>query len=142
MPTRCFCPPELGRVAVAQFGKTNQGEQFVDPRVHLGRAALAGQLHREADVAGHGARLQQVEVLEHHADALALLLQCPGGRVVRSTPPPAPALVGRSSRLMQRISVLLPAPERPMTPKISPACTLRVTWSRASVAAEAPRRLA
>ena len=40
-------------------------------------------------------------------------------------------LVGRSSRFMQRTSVLLPAPERPMMPKISPASMSRETSSRA-----------
>ena len=39
--------------------------------------------------------------------------------------------VGRSSRLMQRTSVDFPAPEKPMTPKISPSLTLRLTLSTA-----------
>jgi hypothetical protein len=47
-------------------------------------------------------------------------------------------LVGRSSRLMQRISVLLPAPLRPMTPKISPRPTVRLTLSSATTGAVAP----
>ena len=36
-------------------------------------------------------------------------------------------LVGRSSRLMQRTSVDVPAPEKPMMPKISPCSMWRVT---------------
>ena len=47
-------------------------------------------------------------------------------------------LVGRSSRLMQRTSVDLPAPEKPMMPKISPSPmvsdTSRTAWTFASFA--------
>ena len=43
--------------------------------------------------------------------------------------------VGRSSRFMQRTRVDLPAPERPMMPKISPAWTSKLMSSRAWTAA-------
>ena len=45
--------------------------------------------------------------------------------------------VGRSSRLTQRTSVLLPAPDRPMMPKISPFSTDRLI-SDSAVTAVSP----
>jgi hypothetical protein len=128
-------------VAVAQFGKTNQGEQFVDPRVHLGRAA-GRPAPSEADVAGHGARLQQVEVLEHHADALALLLQCPGGRVVRSTPQPARCPVGPFQQVDAADQRALAGAGAADDAEDLAGLHVEGHLVRASVAAEAPRRLA
>ncbi len=47
---------------------------------------------------------------------------------VRSTPLMTTSPdVGRSSRLMQRTSVDLPAPEKPMMPKTSPSSIVRLT---------------
>ena len=45
--------------------------------------------------------------------------------------------VGRSSRLMHLTSVLLPAPERPMMPKISPRSIVR-SMSESAVTAPSP----
>ena len=45
--------------------------------------------------------------------------------------------VGFSSRLMHRTRVLLPAPDRPMTPKISPSSMVRST-SFSAVTAPSP----
>ena len=44
--------------------------------------------------------------------------------------------LGRSRRLMQRTSVLLPAPESPMMPKISPSRMLRLMSRSASTSPE------
>ena len=53
---------------------------------------------------------------------------CFGGRAVSSCPSRSTSPeVGRSSRLMQRTSVDLPAPEKPMMPKISPVSTVSET---------------
>src|SRR5690606_7931163 len=60
-------------------------------------------------------------------------LSCLGDRVLRSTPfhTTLPE-VGRSNKLMQRISVLFPAPLYPITPKISPFFSSRETFFNAS----------
>ena len=55
------------------------------------------------------------------------VMSCPSTRTVPS--------VGFSSRFMQRTSVLFPAPERPMMPKISPFSMLRSMPSSAVTAA-------
>ena len=64
---------------------------------------------------------EQVEALEYHADVSAWrgAAPCRSGGSFAPLTVTEPA-VGRSSRFMQRTRVDLPAPERPMMPKISP----------------------
>ena len=79
------------------------------PRRHVARAAAEQVLH-------HGQALDQVVLLEHHADAPPRLAQRRAGQlgeIVRRRSRISPA-VGSTSRLMQRISVDLPVPDGPM----------------------------
>ncbi|EFF45487.1 hypothetical protein XAUB_04150 [Xanthomonas citri pv. aurantifolii str. ICPB 11122] len=59
---------ELRRILVGVLLQSDPGQQFGHARIDLG-TRCAGQFQREGDIAGHGARGQQVEVLENHADA-------------------------------------------------------------------------
>ena len=67
---------ELGRIGVGTGFQPDQGQQFADPALDL-VLAPARQFQREGDVGGDGARGQQVEVLEDHADLAASLSQIP-----------------------------------------------------------------
>src|SRR5690606_9215124 len=72
---------QLRRVALRLIAEADPVEQFGDPCLDLRAAQLAGQLQRHGDVAGHGARAEQVEVLEDHPDltadaAKAAVVQC------------------------------------------------------------------
>ena len=75
MPTRCFWPPEsCAGVGLGLVGEADQVEQFEGLAGAL-RAGDAEDLQRQLDVVLDGARGQQVEVLEDHADAAARLAQ-------------------------------------------------------------------
>lgn len=82
MPTRCFLAAgELARVAARLVGEADQVEQLGGAAAALG-AVLADDLQRQFDVLLHGARGEQVEVLEHHADPAAGLAQLAPGPVL------------------------------------------------------------
>jgi hypothetical protein len=66
---------QLRRTFFLVIGQAHQLQQLVHAGVHLCRGQATGQLQREAHIAAHGARTQQIEMLEHHADALAAQLQ-------------------------------------------------------------------
>ena len=66
--------PRAARVAVRLVGEADEVEQVGDPRVLLGLGD-AGHLERVGDVAPHGARAEQVELLEDHADPQPHLAQ-------------------------------------------------------------------
>ncbi|CFP43832.1 Uncharacterised protein [Bordetella pertussis] len=65
---------DLAGIAVAQVLQADQRQQPLDPGGNLG-ARHAGDLQRQGHVAVHGTARQQVEPLEHHADAAALVAQ-------------------------------------------------------------------
>ena len=72
---------------------------------------------RERDVFDDGAGGHQIEMLEDHPDFPPRGAQFAGGHLHQVPPVDADdARIGRSSRLMQRTSVDLPAPEKPMMP--------------------------
>ena len=100
-------------------------------------AVAAARAQREGDVLEHGLVLQQVELLEDHADARARSADLP--RPVSSVPATHTPWSGRSSRLIRRSSVDLPAPLLPMMPKVSPrgsTATRRKTASKRPAGAE------
>ena len=133
--TRCFCPPESwdGVRAPAAL-EADPLQQLLRPGPPIARTD-ARELERELDVLGGGPGVQEVEVLEDHADATPGRAQLGGPSAVISWPSTTmrPA-VGVSSMFTQRISVLLPAPLVPITPRISPAGTNRSTSSSAVIA--------
>ena len=51
------------------LGQPHQGKHFVRA-LNLRRPAHARQPERKADIIDHGARTQQIEMLEHHAHAM------------------------------------------------------------------------
>jgi hypothetical protein len=122
MPTRCFWPPEslAGYTSALSPRPTSSSRRATacPPRRRDARPPAAA-----APRCPHGLGRQQVEVLEDHAGAPAQLHQPvfvesadQSGR--QCTMPPAS---GISSALMVRSKVDLPAPLRPMMPKISRA---------------------
>ena len=62
---------ELRRVLLRLVGESDEREERLDLRADL-RLVRAGKAQGEGDVVVDGRRRQQVEVLEDHADALAL----------------------------------------------------------------------
>ena len=95
---------------------------------------LAGRGYiREAHVVQHRLLGQQAEVLEDHGHASAIAAQSGPGEV-RYIPAvdDDPTDVGRSSRLMVRTSVDLPAPLMPMMPKRSPSAISKQISFRAN----------
>lgn len=85
------------------------------------RFRISARLQREFDVLADGDVGDQIEALEDETDLLRSSRKVAPFNPVMSVPsistlPP----VGRSSRLMVRTNVDLPAPEKPTMPKISP----------------------
>ena len=86
----------------------------------------------EHDVLQGGSLLQQVEVLEHHAQLRwALRSSAPLNAVMSMLPMRMEPESTCSSPVMHRMSVLFPAPDRPTTPHMLPGLTWKLTWSRA-----------
>ena len=119
--TRCCWPPEssLGR-CFRRSPRPTRLDDGADPLlVRLG----AGERHRQGDVLAGVERRQQVERLEHEADALAAHAVSsrsesdPSSMSPRKTRPD----VSESSPARQCISVLLPDPDGPMTAVKRPA---------------------
>ena len=69
---------ELRRIAVLLVGRARPGPAAAARARGCRALAMPGQLQRQRDVVQHGARGQQIEMLEDHADAPALLAQCAG----------------------------------------------------------------
>ena len=75
---------EFGRIGVGASLETHQGQQFQHPGLDAGLVPPR-QFQREGDVGGDGARGEQIEVLEDHADLAAGLGQlaiAEGGQVL------------------------------------------------------------
>ncbi len=70
---------QLRRIGLGLVAKTHQFQQFQNPRAALA-FAQAGNFQRHRDVVLNRARMQQVEALEDHADALALPAQLAHGQ--------------------------------------------------------------
>ena len=134
MPTRCFCPPdscdgylwpcsESPTSASSSFTLAARSAAFVCP------VAFSGQSMLSATVLALS-RLKCWKIMPtRRRSAYRPSLSS----VVMSSPSIStrPA-EGRSSRFSVRISVLLPAPERPMMPKTSPAPISRLTSASAA----------
>jgi hypothetical protein len=130
---------DLRRVAVGQRAQAHQLQQ----RVHTladGGLVHARQLQRQRHVVEHGARRQQVEVLEHHADVAARRAQ-PGVVQLRQIAPGHDhlALGGPVEQVDGAHQLLLPAPLRPMMPNTSPAWMCRLTSCSACTGPWGPR---
>lgn len=130
MPTRWRCPPESWwgyRFALSdrptrssRSATRDVVEAFVAPRYSSGRATFCAAVRRES-------RLADWKTVPMRRRA-SRSPEVP--RAVRSSPLTTTLPdVGRSSRLRQRASVLLPAPDGPTTAKISPEATVNSTSS-------------
>ena len=62
------------RVLVDLFGKSDLGQLFLGQFVGLFLGQVFEHARRQRDVAAHGQMREQVEMLEHHADVLAHLI--------------------------------------------------------------------
>ena len=122
---------ELARAVLEALGQADGLDDRADPLL-VGPAA--GERHRQRDVLVGGQRRQQVEGLEHEADALAADLgqlacrRACRGRCRRGRRGPDVS-VSRPAR--QCMSVDLPEPDGPMTAVRRPAGRPTVTSSRA-----------
>ena len=124
MPTRWRWPPDSASARwLAKPGKPDRVEQLEGARdVAFGKFAQPGAPDRHVaepaaqQVLHHGQALDQIVFLEHHADA-APRAAAARGRTASRDPARETGSRPRSaatSRLMQRISVLLPVPDGPM----------------------------
>ena len=105
---------ELRGVGAGAVREPDEVEQLERAPAPLG-PARARDLQRQRDVLERGPRAQQVELLEDHPD-LAGAWRAAAAPRIRVTSSPAMRMlpaVGSSSRLTQRISVLLPVPRTP-----------------------------
>ena len=124
---------ELAGIALRLLRKTNAVEQLESTGAVCLRHLAGGGEEREADVVQHGLLRQQAKVLEDHRHATAIrakLLARKRGDVTAIDLDDARR--GRSSRLMVRTSVDLPAPLIPMMPKTSPSAISRLMSESAS----------
>ena len=108
---------QLGRVGVGLVGQAHHLQKLTGAFFGVG-LLHPGQLHGEADVLQAAALHQQIELLEDHGDLPAARRAARRAMSVSISAPSMTTLpsVGRSSRLMQRTSVDLPAPDMPMMP--------------------------
>jgi hypothetical protein len=72
---------KLRRILPRVRGQADKLEQFIDPRGDLAVRHIAVDTQRKGHVVGDGARREQVEVLEDHADAGAQLAQLAAGGI-------------------------------------------------------------
>src|SRR5699024_4776242 len=124
---------ELAGVLVAMTGHLHEVEHL-----HHGLGiAAALEPQRHGHVVVDGGVGQQVELLEHHADAAPTDPLLPGGAARSSPSMSTVPEVGASRWLIRRSSVDFPEPDSPTTPTISWSPMVRSTPSRA-VTAERP----
>ena len=127
---------ELVRVLVhvgrAQADRLERLRDTLALRLAVGTADRGQRLGDDAPDAL--ARIERAErILEHHLELRARGLQLVGrqdgaGRAPRTAPRP---LVGGSSAITSRASVDLPEPDSPTTPRLRPACSVKLTPSSA-----------
>src|SRR5699024_3157153 len=131
---------ELGGVVVDAVAEADDLEQFAGLGQALG-LGHSGDLEGMGDVLHSGARVEEVDVLEDHADAAAGLAQA-GTRSVRQVDSvDGHGARGRGFEPGQAADEGgLAGSERPTMPWISPAGTVRSISSRATVSPNTFRR--
>ena len=70
-----LAPADLARVTICEIAQAHERQQAGNLCTNLCRGN-AGDLKRQRDVAVHSAARQQIEPLEHHADAAPLRPEC------------------------------------------------------------------
>jgi hypothetical protein len=131
----CRCPPDSASARLSAWSiRPTRSSKLIGP-LDIGGGYLRRKLRQKRHVAQpprqhvfhHRQAFNQRVFLEDHADPAALAAQV---RLAQAAPDPhrpaapCPSL-GSTSRLMQRISVDLPAPEGPISPRIWPLGTDR-----------------
>ena len=136
--TRCFCPPDSceGKLAALSARPTtfsSSSARFFASAFGVPEISSGKQTLRRTDRCSSRLKLWKIMPICRRtcksAFSLSAVRFCPS---TQTSPE-----VGRSSRLMQRTSVDLPAPDRPMIPKISPSAMVRFTSFSASTLPEA-----
>ena len=119
---------ELARRVAGAVGEADPLERGPAQRLGLGARLARDLAQRQRHVAERRHVRIEVEGLEHHADALAGMVDV-GSRVehVDAVHHDASRTDGSSSRLRQRSRVDLPEPDGPMTNTSSRSATLRST---------------
>ena len=128
MATRCFWPPESceGYAFARSDSPTSSSSSAaracassrLTPAISSGKQMLRSTVRCSSRL-----KLWKIMPMSCRALSRSRRLSCVMSRPSMRTVPE----VGRSRRLMQRTSVLLPAPLRPMMPKISPSSMRRST---------------
>ena len=127
MAARCFCPPDRRDgilVALVAAARPSRGARRRSPlprRVRMPRTRIGASMQ----LPQHRHVREQVELLEQHPGAqpdladlllvLLVVLACSGSASTRSPSISTAPMVGSSRKLMQRRSVVLPVPDRPMS---------------------------